>query len=215
MKITKLGHCCMLVEETGVRLLIDPGAFTAEKYSSIIGIDAILYTHEHADHYHLQSLQTLIKGSPKVAILCNAGVATLLSKENIPHEILGDGSNTLVKNVAIEGHGTTHAVIHASLPAVQNTGFLIAGKLWYPGDELVVDPGVKPDIMALPLAGPWMKLSEAIDYALKIQPKTTFPVHDMILNASITSFVPNTASSILEPRGVKFFPIELDREYDF
>jgi L-ascorbate metabolism protein UlaG (beta-lactamase superfamily) len=215
MKITKLGHCCMLIEEGGARLLIDPGVFTAEKYSSIIGIDAILYTHEHVDHYHLQSLQVLIKGNPKVAILCNGGVATQLSRENIPHEVLGDGSSTLVRNVLIEGHGSTHAVIHSSLPAVQNTGFLIAGKLWYPGDELIVDPGVKPEIMALPLAGPWMKLSEAVDYALKIQPKTTFPVHDMILNASITGFVPQTTASILEPRGVKFFPIELDREYDF
>lgn len=215
MKITKLGHCCMLIEEGEAKLLVDPGTFTAEKYSSLIGIDAIVYTHEHADHYHLQSLQILMKGSPQAIILCNGGVATLLSKENIPHEVLGDGSSALVKNVAVEGHGTTHAVIHASLPTVQNTGFLIGGRLWYPGDELVVDPGVKPEIMALPLAGPWMKFSEAIDYALKLQPKTTFPVHDMILNASITGFVPKMAASILEPRGVKFFPIDLDREYEF
>ena len=28
MKITKFGHCCMLVEEKGLRILVDPGNFS-------------------------------------------------------------------------------------------------------------------------------------------------------------------------------------------
>src|SRR6185503_16003034 len=158
MKITKLGHCCMLIEEKGVRLLTDPGAFTAEKHSSLTGLDAILYTHEHADHYHLQSLQALLKTNPKAIVICNPTVAALLSKEGIAHEVVGDAQSSTIKGVAVEGHGTTHAVIHSSLPPMQNTGFMIAGRLWYPGDELGVDPGVQPDILALPVAGPWLKI---------------------------------------------------------
>ena len=68
---------------------------------------------------------------------------------------------------------------------------------------------------ALPLAGPWMKISEALDYALKLKAKAAFGVHDMILNAALTGFVPQTASAILEPRGVHFCDIELDKEYEF
>jgi L-ascorbate metabolism protein UlaG (beta-lactamase superfamily) len=215
MKITKLGHCCMLIEEKGVRLLTDPGAFTADKHSSISGVDAILFTHEHADHYHLQSLQMLLKINPKAVVLCNPGVAALLSKEGIAHEIIGDGGSSVVKGVSVEGHGTTHAIIHSSLPSVQNTGFLIGERLWYPGDEIIVDPGVRPEILALPLAGPWMKFGEAIDYALKLKPEMAFPVHDMIMNPMFAGFMPKMAASILEPRGTRFFAIELDKEYEF
>src|SRR5882724_580087 len=114
MKITKLGHCCMLIEEKGVKLLTDPGSFTAEKHIALTGLDAILFTHEHGDHYHLQSLQALLKSNPKAVVLCNPGVATLLSKAGIQHEVVEDGTSSVVMGVSIEGHGTTHAVIHSS-----------------------------------------------------------------------------------------------------
>lgn len=205
----------MLIEEKGARLLTDPGAFTADKHSSLTGLDAILYTHEHADHYHLQSLQALLKANPKAIVLCNPSVAALLSKEGIPHEVVEDGQSSMVKGVAVDGHGVTHAIIHSSLPPMQNTGFMIGGRLWYPGDELGVDPGVQPDIMALPVAGPWLKLSEAIDYALKLKPKAAFAVHDMVLNQALTGFVPQMVGSILEPRGTRFYAVELDKEYEF
>ena len=215
MKITKLGHCCLALEERGVRLLTDPGAFTADKHSALTGLDAILFTHEHADHYHLQSLRAILKGNPLAKVICNPGVAALLVKEGIAHEVVGDGDTFDIKGVNIAGHGATHAVIHSSLPSVQNTGFFIAGRLWYPGDELTVDPGTKPDIMALPLAGPWMKLSEALDYALKLQPKSAFPVHDMVLSDLGNATHQRVAASVLEPRGIRFFAIELDKEYEF
>lgn len=215
MKITKLGHCCMLIEENGVRLLTDPGAFTADKHAMLTGLHAILYTHEHGDHYHLHSLQMLLKANPGAIVLCNPGVATLLSKEGIPHEVISDGNTYTVKNIDVEGHGTIHAEIHSALPRVQNTGFFIGGRFWYPGDDLTTHPGVTPAIMALPVAGPWMKLSEAIDYALKIKPEMVFPVHDMILNAALTGFVPQIVQNIIEPRGIRFFAIDLDKEYEF
>lgn len=205
----------MLIEEKGVRFLTDPGAFTADTHASLTNIDAILFTHEHADHYHVQSLQMLVKLNPSAKIICNASLGPILEKAGITHEVLSDGEATDIKGVAVAGHGVAHAIIHSSLPQMQNTGFLIAGRFWYPGDDLSIDPGVKPELMALPVAGPWMKLSEAIDYALKIKPTAAFPVHDMILNTALTGFVPQTVGNILETHGVRFYPIELDKEYDF
>jgi len=205
----------MLIEEKGVRLLTDPGSFTADKNVSVTGLDAILYTHEHGDHYHLQSLQILLKNNPKAKVLANPSVAALLAKEGIAHDVLQDGDDTEIKGISVSGHGSAHAVIHSSLPPVQNTGFLIGERLWYPGDELTADPGVQPDIMALPVAGPWMKISEAIDYAIKLKPKSTFPVHDMLLNDFGNGVHQRLATSILESHGVRFFAVELDKEYEF
>jgi hypothetical protein len=68
MKITKLGHCCLLIETKGKRLLTDPGCFTIEAHSKLRDIDAILFTHEHSDHYHLESLKTLLEKNPQARV---------------------------------------------------------------------------------------------------------------------------------------------------
>lgn len=68
-------------------------------------------------------------------------------------------------------------MMHSSIPISSNMGFFIDQRLWYPGDAFA-DPKCSVDILALPVSGPWMKLGEAIDYALLIKPKVVFPVHD-------------------------------------
>ena len=49
MRITKFGHACVRVEHDGVTVVIDPGVFT--DVEAVDGADAVLITHEHADHY--------------------------------------------------------------------------------------------------------------------------------------------------------------------
>ena len=53
----------------------------------------------------------------------------------------------------------------------------MVNKLYYPGDAFH-EPGKAVEILGLPVAGPWLKISEAIDFAKKIKPKKAFPVHD-------------------------------------
>ena len=49
MNITKLGHCCLVLEIDGVRILTDPGNYTTAQ-DTMTGIDIVLITHEHGDH---------------------------------------------------------------------------------------------------------------------------------------------------------------------
>ena len=212
MKITKYGHCCLLVEEKGVRFLTDPGTFTADAHASLTGIDAILYTHEHGDHYHLDSLTQLLENNPDAIVLCNEGVSVLLAAEHIAHTVLTNGAHTH-KGISITGVSGDHAEIHSSIPRIQNTGFLIAGRLWYPGDAWI-DPGTTFDVLALPVAGPWMKISEAADYAIRLAPKKAFPVHDMILHPQFAGFVPRLMGSILAPHGIAFQEMTLGEMYE-
>ena len=56
MRITKLGHACVRIEHDGTTVVIDPGVFTDP--SAVDGVDAVLVTHEHPDHYlaaHLEA----------------------------------------------------------------------------------------------------------------------------------------------------------------
>lgn len=177
MKITKLGHCCLLIETRGKRILTDPGSYTIEAHSKLENIDYILFTHEHQDHYHLESLKVILENNYQALVYANSSVSELLEKEEIAHKKVSHGEAITLGEIAVVGIGEKHAEMHSSIPLSANTGFFIDGRLWYPGDAFT-DPDRLVEILALPVSGPWMKISEAIDYALTLKPKVAFPVHD-------------------------------------
>jgi L-ascorbate metabolism protein UlaG (beta-lactamase superfamily) len=203
MRITKLGHCCLLIEEKGLRLLTDPGTYSTAQ-NEIKDIDVVLITHEHADHLHVESLQTVLGNNPKAQVITNSAVASILKEAGIAHTVLEDKQNVTLAEVLIEALESPHAEIHSTLPRVLNTGFFIAKTLFYPGDAFI-EPGKPVDILALPVVGPWMKLSEALEYALKIHPRVAFPVHDGILKQP--GMVHTAPAAVLEPAGVHFVPM--------
>ena len=177
MKITKLGHCCLLIEENSLRILTDPGNYTVEQQSAVQGIDIVLITHEHQDHIHIDSLKTVLVNNPNATVVTNTAVAVLLDRAGIQYRLMKDKEVIETKKVLVEAFEAEHAEIYRTLPRVLNTGFFIADKLFYPGDALI-NPRKPVEVLALPVAGPWIKISEAIDYALEIKPKHAFPVHD-------------------------------------
>ncbi len=179
MKITKYGHCCLLVEEAGARILIDPGALTEGKHP-VEGIDVVLITHEHFDHCHVPSVAAVLAGSPACKVYTIPAVGDLLAKEGALHSLIAHGQSVQEKGVLIEAVGEKHAVVHPDIPQVGNVGFFIAERFFYPGDALT-RPGRSPEILALPVAAPWLKLSEAVDYARALKPKHCFAVHDGII----------------------------------
>lgn len=199
MKITKLGHCCLLIETKGKRILTDPGSYTIDEHSKLMDIDYVLFTHEHGDHYHLESLKEILVGNPSVEIYANTSVSELLKKEGITHTLVKDGDDLKLGAIALQGYGMEHAEFHSSLPLAANTGFFIDDRLFYPGDAFT-DPKREVEILALPVAGPWMKISEAADYALLIKPRVAFPVHDG-LRYGTTYKVP---AEVLPKNGIEF-----------
>lgn len=213
MMITKFGHCCLLIEVKSVRILTDPGNYNVSP--EVEGIDAILITHEHQDHLHVESLQAVLSKNPEVQIFSHAGVGKILDEARIAYIRIADGETVVVKGVGIESSGSEHACIHHDLPVVQNTGFYIDETLFYPGDSFY-NPNKKIAILALPVAGPWMKLEDAIEYAKLIKPKVVFPVHDGMLRQGIelgpTRRLPTL---LLEPLGIKFVDITEGSTHDF
>ncbi len=179
MKITKFGHSCLLIEEGQASILIDPGVYSSLQ-NEVKNLDAILITHEHADHCDLASLKTIIANNPSARILTNTGVGAVLAKEGVLFELLLGGQSQMIKEVLIEGYGEWHATIHQSIPIIHNIGYRIAERFYYGGDALL-PPNVPVEILAYPALAPWMKAAEAIEYALAVKPKVCFPVHDSFL----------------------------------
>ena len=111
MKITKFGHCCLLIEEQALRILTDPGSYSTGQETAK-NIDVILITHEHQDHLHIDSLKNVLKNNPQAKVITNKGVAILLDKEKIEYSLVEDTQSITEKNVLIEGFGQKHAVMY-------------------------------------------------------------------------------------------------------
>ncbi len=192
----------MLIETRDKKILTDPGSYTVEHHSKILGIDCVLFTHEHGDHYHLESLKEIIANNPRTVIFANESVSHILEKEGIAHAIMRHGDSKAVGTVSLAGIGEKHAQMHASIPLSSNMGYMIDERLWYPGDAFT-NPHRGVEILALPVSGPWMKISEAIDYALLLKPKIAFPVHDGTRFGSAHAL----PARILPENGIAFTPM--------
>lgn len=195
----------MLIEEQSLRILTDPGWYS-DAQDTLRDLDVVIITHEHGDHLDLLSLKRVLGNNPNVKILANPSVCAFLEKESIHAKRFEDGVCFEEKGVRIEGVGTYHAFLHPSISPILNTGYIIADNLYYPGDAFTVPP--RPiEILALPVAGPWMRLAEGIDFARALKPKVCFPVHEAILKApGLTHELP---PKILEPEGIRFLVPEL------
>jgi L-ascorbate metabolism protein UlaG (beta-lactamase superfamily) len=189
MKITKLGHCCLVLDINRVKIITDPGNFT-DAQNTLTGIHILLITHEHQDHYHVESVAAIVKNNPDIEVVCNKAVAALIQKENIlcKVSVVGEGESVTLHEVLIEGFGTEHAPIYGEMGKVENTGYMVANKFYFPGDNFE-QPGKVVEVLALPVAAPWMKISECVDFAKAVKAKKAFGVHDGMIVPNFRPFV--------------------------
>ena len=212
MRITKYGHCALLIEEGGVRVLTDPGSYSLSQVEAR-DLNAIVITHEHADHLHIDSIKALLRENPGVRVITNSGVGAILTREEVSFELMEDGGSGDISGLKLEAMGDKHAEIYQDFGQVQNTGFFFGNRLFYPGDAFYL-PGRPVEILALPVAGPWMKISDAIRYALEIRPLKAFPVHDgMLKNPEMPHHF--IFSKFLPESGIDFRPMKEGDIQDF
>lgn len=197
MKLTKKGHACVRLEKDGQQLVIDPGAFS--EADAAVGAEAILVTHEHADHFDEERLRTALEANPGAHIWTLASVAEQISAA-FPGRVhtVGEGDTFTAAGFDIEVHGQLHAVIHPDIPRITNVGYVVdGGAVFHPGDALTVPEGRRVETLLLPVHAPWNKFAEILDYVRAVGPRRAVDVHDVLLS----DVAPLVYDRLLGPQG--------------
>jgi L-ascorbate metabolism protein UlaG (beta-lactamase superfamily) len=181
MELTKHEHACVVAKKDGTSIVIDPGSFSPAAAEIIAGAEAILLTHEHADHVNEAAINAALADRPDLRVYAPAALSGIFAAHPDQFTAVAAGDELILGSFGITVHGSEHAIIHASIPVIANVGFLLDGAVYHPGDAYYV-PDVPVTTLLLPTSGPWMKFGEAIDYVRAVQPRQVVQIHDMLLS---------------------------------
>jgi L-ascorbate metabolism protein UlaG (beta-lactamase superfamily) len=180
MRLTKFGHSCLLVEDGGARVLLDPGSFS-EGFEILEGLTAVCLTHQHVDHLDPERVRLLLDRNPGVRVVSDEGSAEALGEAGADVEVVHDGDELALGGLVLRVIGRDHAAVHPDVPVIPNVGYLVGGRLFHPGDSLTM-PGEPVEVLAVPAGAPWLKLADAVDYLRKVGPRVAVPVHEKVLS---------------------------------
>jgi L-ascorbate metabolism protein UlaG (beta-lactamase superfamily) len=203
MRITKFGHACVRIEHDGNVVVVDPGIFTDPE--AVHGAHAVLITHEHPDHYdpeRLRATDAPVFTIDAVAKQIREGAPDLAERVTVvsPGQQLDAG-------LPVRVVGELHAVIHPELPRFFNSGYVITcgpAKVYHPGDALT-PPDEDVDVLFAPISAPWLKVSEAIDFAREVKAPRNLAIHDRVYSEAGLRIVEAHMNRFLPPAGQEFF----------
>ncbi|MCW1908260.1 MAG: MBL fold metallo-hydrolase [Candidatus Saccharibacteria bacterium] len=175
MKITKYEHACLVVEQDGHRLVVDPGEFS-QSLPELTNVVGIIITHVHFDHLDEKRIQAIVTNNPGVKIFSVAQVKEKLEAATVCHP----GDEIKLEPFTLKFYGEMHATIHPDYPMFENIGVSINDTLFYGGDSLDHPDVPACSVLAVPTSGPWSKTSDQMDYMVNRKPKIAIAVHDFL-----------------------------------
>jgi L-ascorbate metabolism protein UlaG (beta-lactamase superfamily) len=186
MRVTHLGHACLLVETADTRILIDPGTFSTG-FESLRDLDAVVLTHQHADHLDEERLPDLLSHNRQAPVYADPESAELLGATSSDVVAIAEGEEQRVGTVTIRPVGRLHAVNHDAVPRCTNVGVVLRAEgepsIYHPGDAYDGEPG-DVDVLAVPLNAPWCKVAESIAFVRRVAPRHIIPIHDALLSTA-------------------------------
>ncbi len=174
MKVTRFPQSCLLLEKDSHKIVIDPGMHFLEthKVDELNDVEAVLYTHQHPDHYEPKIAEALLAKGAQV--FANGSTAQLIGTEKAT--VVNDGDSFTAGGFEIVGRELSHCLLPDGSEGPQNTGYVIDGVFFDPGDGKDIDD-LTVDAMALPITGPDISMLDAFNFAEKLGVKIAIPVH--------------------------------------
>ncbi len=198
MKLTKYAHACLVLEQHKQAIVIDPGNFS-DDFEVPDNVLAVLITHQHADHCDPGKLRAIIGANPQATVY---GLGEVTQVAGMAVSAVQAGDELDIGTFHIEFVGGAHATIHSGLEPVGNVGIVVnRDQLYYPGDSFTPPPR-QMNYIAVPVAAPWLKISETVDFLRAAAPAHAFPTHDAILSAKGKSLVDRVVSNLLDDSDV-------------
>lgn len=197
--VTKYPQSCLLLEKGSKRLLIDPGSFVSQKYkpSDLLPVDGILITHEHADHADPALIKGLV-GSNDIPVIANQSAKDLLGE--VVTNIIVDEEELEVAGFRVMARELPHMLLLDGSPGPQNTGYVIDGVFFHPGDGKNL-ANLTVNSAAIPIAGPDMSFRDSVSFALQLGCKKVIPIHN-----DVASLNPDVYKEFVSHGG---FPFEI------
>jgi L-ascorbate metabolism protein UlaG (beta-lactamase superfamily) len=184
MRLTHLGHACLLLEVADTRLLIDPGIWSPRAFEQR-DLAAVFVTHQHPDHLDQERLPELLRANPGAALFSDPGTARILRDSGLDAEAFEDDDEVSVGGARVAAAGQDHALIHDDIPRISNTGVRVTADgeptFFHPGDALDAEPG-PVDVLAFPLNAPWMRSREMTGFLRRFNAPHAVPIHDALLS---------------------------------
>lgn len=174
MKITKFPQSCLLIEKGTTRILIDPGNLVAPQFGAddFGRIDAILITHAHADHADAGLIADL--AGENVPVFGNVHTATVL--DGLVTNTVQDRDELALGECTVVARELPHMPLIDGSAGPQNTGYVIDGAFFHPGDGLEID-GLHVPAAAVPVAGPSASPRTVVGFIRSVGCTTVVPVH--------------------------------------
>lgn len=202
MKISKHLHSCLLVEDEGRTILVDPGNYSYEAKALDINqlnrLDAIVITHEHQDHMYIPWIKEILQKFPNTPIFTTESAKKLLEQEGI-------------KNVNTKGNDfiSLEPVPHERIwmgPACENVLATLFEKFVTPGDSHTFQTSI--EVLALPVQAPWGSTTRAVELALELKPKVIVPIHDWHWKDEVRKGIYQRLKEYFAQYGIDFKPVE-------
>jgi len=206
MRFTKLGHSCIRLEKDGAILVIDPGSFS-DASAALDGASAVLVTHEHPDHLDADAIRAGLSSDPDLTLWANQSICAQFGEFGGRVREVRHGDALDVAGFSVHVYGVDHALIHQDIPLVINTGFLVEGELFHPGDSYTV-PEEPVRTLLLPISAPWLMAGEMIDYFRAVAPGRGYAIHDAILNDNGLGLMTRMMSVAAAPSGASVARLE-------
>jgi L-ascorbate metabolism protein UlaG (beta-lactamase superfamily) len=202
MELRKFGHSCVRLDDGDRSLVLDPGVFS-DADAALDGAAAVLITHEHPDHVDIDRLRTAAQRDSRLQIFAPAPVATALL--DLGEQVVSSaaGHTFTAADFPVRTFGGQHAVIHPTIPLVPNVAYLIADRVYHPGDSFTV-PSAPVDVLLAPVYAPWSKIAEVIDFVVAVRAPRTVGIHDSQLSDVGLSLIEGHVTRIGGDYGVEY-----------